>query len=102
MFQDTLPPFLRDFSPRNQIVIHVNADPYSSTLYVLSILNQILVPGVIVLFDDFASFDNQFRAFGDFSSAFRRGYRILGAVAITTTKSQFNFEIRTDLFSARL
>jgi len=78
MFQDTLPAFLRDFSPRNQLVIHLDPDLYSSTLYVLSVLNPILLSGTTVLFDDFTCFDNQFRALGDFSSAFRRDYRILG------------------------
>jgi len=78
MFQDTLPAFLRDFSPRNQLVIHLDPDLYSSTLYVLSVLNPVLSPGTTVLFDDFTCFDNQFRALGDFSSAFRRDYRILG------------------------
>jgi hypothetical protein len=77
MFQDTLPAFLREFSPRNQLVIHLDPDLYSSTLYVLSVLNPILVSGTTVLFDDFTCFDNQFRALGDFSSAFRRQYRIL-------------------------
>jgi O-methyltransferase len=77
MFQDTLPVFLGHFSPRNGLVIHLDPDLYSSTLYVLSVLNPILVSGTTVLFDDFACFDNQFRALGDFSSAFRRGYRIL-------------------------
>lgn len=78
MFQDTLPAFSRDFSPRSKLVIHLDPDLYSSTLYVLSVLNPILVSGTTVLFDDFTCFDNQFRALGDFSAAFRRGYRILG------------------------
>jgi O-methyltransferase len=78
MFQDTLPGFLRDFSPRNKLVIHLDPDLYSSTLYVLSVLNPVLFSGATVLFDDFTCFDNQFRALGDFTSAFRRGYRILG------------------------
>jgi O-methyltransferase len=78
MFQDTLPGFLRDFSPRNKLVIHLDPDLYSSTLYVLSVLNPVLFSGTTLLFDDFTCFDNQFRALEDFSSAFRRGYRILG------------------------
>ena len=78
MFQDTLPGFLRDFSPRNKLVINLDPDLYSSTMYVLSVLNPVLFSGATVLFDDFTCFDNQFRALGDFTSAFRRGYRILG------------------------
>ncbi|HEV2386559.1 MAG TPA: TylF/MycF/NovP-related O-methyltransferase [Candidatus Acidoferrales bacterium] len=77
LFQETLPAFLQDFHPENQLVIHLDADLYSSTLYVLSALNDILGPGAIVIFDEFASFDNEFRALQDFSSAFRRVYGLL-------------------------
>ena len=77
LFQEALPAFLRDFRSEGQIVIHLDADLYSSTVYVLSALNDIMRPGAIVVFDEFASFDNEFRALQDFSTAFRRVYRVL-------------------------
>jgi hypothetical protein len=77
LFQDTLPGFLKGFEPRNTMVVHMDADLYSSTLYVLAMMNGILGPGTIVLFDEFSSFDNEFRALEDFGSAFRKDYRVL-------------------------
>lgn len=76
-FQDVIPGFLRNYNPHNSVVVHLDADLYSSSLYVLAMLNEILRPGTIVLFDEFASFDNEFRALEDFTSAFRRDYRLL-------------------------
>jgi hypothetical protein len=77
LFQDTLPGFLQSFQPRGRLVVHLDADLYSSTLYVLAVISGILGPGTIVLFDDFSSFDDVFRALEDFASAFRRDYRVL-------------------------
>ena len=77
LFQDVLPGFLQDFQPRSRVVVHLDADLYSSTLYVLAMLNRILGRETIVIFDEFASFDNEFRALEDFTSAFRRDYRVL-------------------------
>lgn len=77
LFQDTLPGFLQSFQPRGRLVVHLDADLYSSTLYVLAVISGILGPGTIVQFDDFSSFDDVFRALEDFASAFRKGYRLL-------------------------
>jgi hypothetical protein len=77
LFQDTLPLFLRGFQPSNELVVHLDADLYSSTVYVLAVLYGILGPGTIVLFDEFNSFDNEFRALEDFACAFRKSYRVL-------------------------
>ncbi len=80
LFQETLPGFVRDFQPRNRIVVHCDADLYTSELYVLTMLDQILVPGSIILFDDFATASHDFRAFSDYSSAYRRRFENLGSV----------------------
>ena len=77
LFQDTLPRFVQEFQPRNRLVLHMDADLYSSTLYALASLNQVFAPGTIVLFDEFDSFDNEFRALSDFVTAFRRDYSVL-------------------------
>jgi len=77
LFQDTLPGFLQSFQPRGRLVVHLDADLYSSTLYVLTVISGILGPGTIVQFDDFSSFDDVFRALEDFASAFRKSYRLL-------------------------
>lgn len=78
LFQDTIPGFAQAFQPRSQLVLHMDADLHSSTLYVLASLNQLIGPGAIVLFDEFDSFDDEFRALDDFVSAFRKDYCVLG------------------------
>lgn len=76
-FQDTLPPFLDKFEPREQLVVHCDADIYSSTLYLLTMCDRILRPGTIVLFDEFASVLNEFSALADYCSAYRRDYEVI-------------------------
>jgi len=82
-FQNTLDEFLATFSPHNRLIIHCDADLYSSTLYVLSVLNKIIRPGTIVIFDEFSTFNHEFRAFCDYTSAFMRKYRPLAAISST-------------------
>lgn len=78
LFQVTLPGFLESFTAKNRLVINCDADLYTSTLYVLASLNQLLVPGSIVIFDEFSTV-HEFRAFRDFTQSFMRNYRLLAA-----------------------
>jgi len=71
-FQHTLPGFLRDFRPAHPLVIHNDSDLYSSTLYTLAQLNPLMVPGTILVFDEFTTPLHEYRAFNDFLSAFMR------------------------------
>jgi len=82
-FQDTLPEFLTTWcggSPGRRIILHCDADLYSSTLYVLTTLNRFLVPGSILIFDEFSSVLHEFRAFSDFLTASRTRARGLATV----------------------
>jgi hypothetical protein len=81
LFQDTLGGFLDGFKPRSQLVVHMDADLYSSTLYALTKCDEILVPGTIVMFDEFSSVLNEFAALADYCSAYRREYDVVGATA---------------------
>jgi O-methyltransferase len=79
LFQDSLPNFLKDFAPKNQLVIHNDSDLYSSSLYLLTKLNDIMLPGTVVIFDEFGDVQHEFRAFFDYISSYRRRYRVVGA-----------------------
>ncbi|GFK95837.1 Demethyldecarbamoylnovobiocin O-methyltransferase [Fundidesulfovibrio magnetotacticus] len=52
-FNQTLNAFLADFRPQNQLVLHMDADLFSSTLYVLMTLDPLIRKGTVVVFDDF-------------------------------------------------
>ena len=80
-FQNTLPGFLKEFTPRSRLVVHSDSDLYSSTLFTLATLNTQLVPGSVIIFDDFWMPTHVFRAFTDYRSAF---WRSAHAVAMTS------------------
>lgn len=71
-FQQTLPKFLETFRPGSQLVINNDSDLYSSTLYTLTMLDHFLVPGTIIIFDEFYDASNEFRAYRDYTSAYMR------------------------------
>ena len=77
LFQDVLPQFVAGFAPRGALVLHVDCDVYSSTLYSLCTLDPVLRPGSIVIFDEFSSAAHEFRAFTDYSASYRRSYELL-------------------------
>jgi len=78
LFQDTLADFLSNFQPKNRLVIHQDADLYSSTLYSMAMLNEFIKPGTVVMFDEFNSVNHEFRAMMDYMSAFRRKFTPIG------------------------
>jgi len=79
LFQDTLPPFQELFNPRNRLVVNLDADLYSSTIYVLLKLSHWLKSGDIHLFDEMFSFEHEFRAFCHFLEAIPMEYEVLGS-----------------------
>lgn len=80
LFQQTLPAFLANFTRRTRLVLHLDADLYSSTLFVLSSVAGLLRPGDLLFFDEFATPTDEFRAFDDFARAFFFRYQLIGAV----------------------
>jgi O-methyltransferase len=78
-FQDTLPLFQNQNFSDKQIIIHFDADLYSSTMYVLCKLDSYIKPGTIIIFDEFSSMLHEFRALEDYTRAFRREYVAAGA-----------------------
>jgi len=80
LFQDTLFDFLRSFPNDRRKVINMDADLYSSTIFVLTTLAPFLRKGDIIIFDEFGSPLHEFRAFMDFANSFYIEYQTLGAV----------------------
>lgn len=82
-FQKTLGPFLEEAiltarDPNRKLVVHLDADLYTSTLYVLTQLAPVLRPGDILLFDEFGVPMHEFKAFTEFAEAYMVGYEVLG------------------------
>ena len=69
--------------------MHCDADLYTSTLFWLCSLDPILQGGAIVLFDDFSVATHDFRAFLDYTGAFRRSYKLLATAEVDFEKIAF-------------
>ncbi|MFM9828611.1 MAG: class I SAM-dependent methyltransferase [Sphingomonas sp.] len=91
LFQNTLPGFLGSHSGGRQLVIHNDSDLYSSTLYALATLNDRIVPGTILLFDEFASPMHEFRAWNDYCGAFMRQATLVGTAGPYAEQAAFQF-----------
>lgn len=76
-FQKSLRRFLSSYRPQNQLVIHIDCDLYSSSLYCLTTLDPIITPGTLIVLDDFFDALHVYRALTDYTSAYVREYRIL-------------------------
>ncbi len=79
-FQNSLPVFLETFKVQNRLLIHCDADLYTSTLYVLCTLHSLLKPGTLIVFDEFSGATDEFRAFTDYTSSFLLKYRVVAQV----------------------
>lgn len=80
LFQQTLLPFLSSYDNGKRKVIHMDADIYSATLYVLTLITPILKSGDIIFFDEFNVPLHEFKAFEEWTSSFYIDYEVLGGV----------------------
>lgn len=78
LFQSTLYEFLAEFVPRGRLVVHIDCDLYSASLFCLAVLDRRLVPGSLVLFDEFYGLRHEFAAFQDYTRSFYREMRLIG------------------------
>jgi hypothetical protein len=79
LFQQTLPGFLKSFDPAGRKLVHMDADLYSSTLYVLTSISPYLKGGDIIIFDEFNVPMHEFKAFSEWVSSYYIRYEVLGA-----------------------
>ncbi len=81
LFQDSLPGFLENYHRSDsRLILHLDADLYSATLYVLTRLSLLLRKDDIILFDEFGVPTHEFKAFAEFCHAYGFRYEVLGAV----------------------
>jgi len=80
LFQQTLFDFIKTYVPGSRRVIHMDADLYSSTLFVLTSFSQFIKKGDILIFDEFNVPLHEFKAFKEWTESFYIDYEVLGAV----------------------
>ena len=80
LFQNTLPNFLKSFDNNKKLVVHLDADLFTSTLFVLTSLAPYLKPGDIIMFDEFNVPNHEFFAFDIFVKSYYINYEVLGGV----------------------
>ncbi len=93
-FQQTVPGFLEQAPLQRRLVIYLDADLYSSTLYVLTSFAPHLKAGDLLVFDDFASVRSPtcvFRALMDFRAAY--GFRY---TALASSSAHAQVALRVD------
>jgi len=79
LFQQTLPGFLKEWRPSRRKVIHMDADIYSATLYVLTSISPYLAKNDIIIFDEFNVPMHEFKAFTEWVKAYYINYEVLAA-----------------------
>ncbi|PLX66950.1 MAG: hypothetical protein C0603_09780 [Denitrovibrio sp.] len=93
LFQDSLPTFLQQ-NNRNVSFIHIDCDLYSSTKFILDTLVDNIVPGTVIVFDEYLNHPNwkldEYKAFQDFITKYHIEYNYL---AYNPTKRSVSIQI---------
>lgn len=82
LFQETLPTFLKqhDLNTGNRKIIHLDADLFTSTLFVLTSIAPYLEKGDILIFDEFNVPNHEFFAFKIFAESYYVKTKLIVAV----------------------
>lgn len=75
-FQETLPSY--PVPEHEVLVLNLDADLYSSTIYVLDRFASLIVPGTYLYFDEINDPQHELRAFAEFSAACNRRFALRG------------------------
>ena len=93
LFQETLTGFIDNLNSPISFV-HLDADLYSSTKYVLNNLNDLITVGCVILFDEFMNYpgfeSHEYLAFKEWADEHGRKFR---AICYTTSHEQMGFVI---------
>lgn len=76
-FNETLPTFV--LPEHDRLLLHLDADLYSSTIYVLEMLHERMGPGTIIIFDQFCDRFHELKAWSEFLKKRRLKFGFLGA-----------------------
>jgi hypothetical protein len=80
-FDETLPKW-KDEHPGPIAFMHVDCDLFSSTKTIFDLLNDRIVRGTVILFDEYFNYPNwengEYLAFQQFTTNYQRAYRYLG------------------------
>lgn len=80
-FKDTVPGFISEQQAPASL-LHIDCDLYSSTLEVLEYANSHIVPGTVIVLDDFMGFpgyqEHEMKALSDYCGRYQRRFEYLG------------------------
>ncbi len=83
LFQDTLPVFLA-CHPEPVALLHVDCDLYSSTCTIFDALEHRIVPGTVIVFDEYFNYaswrQHEYKAFQEYLMRTGRRHKYLGLV----------------------
>lgn len=83
-FDRTLPSFCEDHRGEKISFLHIDCDLYSSTQTIFANVSDMIVPGTIILFDEYFNYPNwqkhEARAFAEFCRARDRRYEYIALV----------------------
>ena len=83
LFQETLPHY--KLPPHDVLVVNLDADLYSSTIYVLNTLRDAIVQGTYLIFDEFSDRLNELRAFDEFLQSGKALFSLVGTTRSMTS-----------------
>jgi len=61
------------------MILHIDSDLYSSALYTLTQVDELMQNGTVIIFDEFGDLLNEFLAWMDYQKAYKRNFKILCA-----------------------
>jgi Methyltransferase domain len=83
-YADTLPAFLAAYANKTISFMHVDCDLYSSTKTILAETKTLLVPGTIIVFDEYFNApewrEEEYKAFMEFTAEGKIGFKYIGYI----------------------